>query len=89
MLKKQTAYFPTLTAEEIAAATDFADELIDGILPIISEAVAAATVDGNAVNFSLWTFFTRLLAERGWAPDQLARDAAFHAAHQTSEGSVQ
>jgi hypothetical protein len=74
------------TDDEFAAANAAAEEIFfDGILPIISETVAAASFDSGALNYSLWALFTRLLAEDGWPPEILTRDAAYLVAHQTCE----
>ena len=74
---------PFLIDEEIDAANDAASE----ILHDLDEALAAEPAYWCVVHYALWVSLTRLLAHNGWTPNELARDAAFHASH--SEGDVQ
>jgi hypothetical protein len=82
---KVHAHLSALTDEEIDAGLHAAENIYDEILATINE----AAIDSGTVHFALWTFFTRMLVENGWTPEGLAREAAYHAADQTSDGGVQ
>ena len=71
------------TDAEIAEANDAADEILGEIMDDLDD-----EADAPLVMYSLWVSLTQYLAVLGWQPDELAEDAAHHAAVQDSEGSA-
>ncbi len=70
-------------AECEATATRSIDAFFDEVIPIIED-----DSDPVGLAFGLFINLAHHLAAIGWTPDELAREAATHAAHQTSEGSA-
>ena len=71
-----------ISDEESEAANKQADALFDEILDRLDD----GDEDPVAVAYGLWCSLTRYLAEGGWTSEDLARDAAHHAADQMAEG---
>jgi hypothetical protein len=75
------------TDAEIDRQAEVAFELMDEYGDQISE--IDEDVDPIGVAYCLWVHLTHILADAGWGPEELARDAAHHAAMETSEGQMQ
>ena len=73
----------TPTVEQIQAALDRSLVVYGQVLEMLEK-----ENDPASVLQGLWINLTRHLAEAGWTPEQLAEQAAWHAAHETSEGSA-
>lgn len=61
---------------------ELASEIFDHFL----ERCDATDCDPSGAGFDLWVQLARFLAEAGWTPEELIREAGWHAAHQTSDG---
>lgn len=73
------------TEAEILESTEAGDAIFNELL----ERVAAEdTPDDLAAFFSIWIGLTHLLAEYGWSPEELAAEAATHAAQQQCAGTA-
>ena len=67
------------TDEEIESYLDKAEEITDKLMER----------DGDeffSYAYPLWIYLTRVLADMGWLPEQLGKDAERHATDQTSKG---
>jgi hypothetical protein len=71
------------------AEIDRQHDIADRLMAIVARKLTASPdVDPIGVYYAMWVSLTRILAESGWAADELVRDLHHHVAHQTSEGSA-
>ena len=71
--------------DELTEEMDRADELLDELF----ERLVNEDADPIGVAYSMWVHLTHILTAAGWTPEELIRDAGWHATNESTEGGMQ